>query len=343
MKTSDFDYHLPPELIAQTPIEIRDQSRLLVLKRQDGTLEHRKFTDIIEYFNAGDVLVFNNSRVIPARLKGKRVDTGGSVEILLLRNLVNGTWQTLVRPGKRVRQGTLIEISDTQTGKTVRAEVVGSDEGGTRIIRFSDDSLLPDLGEVPLPPYIHTHLDDPERYQTVYAEPEGSAAAPTAGLHFTRELLQEISDRGVTCLFTTLHIGLDTFRPVKEENPQEHIIHSEYGIIDDSTASEIRKAKGEGRRVICVGTTSVRLVEAATQNSDDGKIKPYEGWVDLYILPGYRFNIVDVMITNFHLPSSTLVMMVSAFAGTENIKKAYMEAVEKKYRFYSFGDAMLIL
>jgi len=343
MKTSDFDYHLPSELIAQTPIEIRDQSRLLVLNKHDGSIEHRKFNDIIEYLNNRDVLVFNNSRVIPARLKGKRVDTGGSVELLLLRKLDDGTWQTLVKPGKRVRQDTMIEISDSKTGKTVRAEVVDSGEGGTRIIGFSDNSLLPDLGEVPLPPYIHTHLDDPERYQTVYAEPEGSAAAPTAGLHFTRKMLQIISDRGVTRLFTTLHIGLDTFRPVKEENPQEHIIHSEYGILDDRTASEIRKAKGEGRRVICVGTTSVRLVEAAAQNSDDGKIKPYEGWVDLYILPGYRFKIADVMITNFHLPRSTLIMMVSAFAGTENIKKAYRIAVENKYRFYSFGDAMLIL
>jgi len=210
-------------------------------------------------------------------------------------------------------------------------------------LKFSDNSLLPDLGEVPLPPYIHTHLDDPERYQTVYAEPEGSAAAPTAGLHFTRELLQEISDRGVKCLFTTLHIGLDTFRPVKEEDPQEHIIHREYGILDNQTASEISKAKNERRRVICVGTTSVRLVEAAAQNSVQATIQPYEGWIDLYILPGYEFRIADSMITNFHLPRSTLIMMVSAFAGAENIKKAYMEAVENKYRFYSFGDAMLIL
>ncbi|MFC1947839.1 tRNA preQ1(34) S-adenosylmethionine ribosyltransferase-isomerase QueA [Chloroflexota bacterium] len=342
MKTSDFDYHLPPELIAQTPIENRDQSRLLVLNRQEGTIEHRKFAAITEYFNAGDVLVFNNSRVIPARLKGKRVDTGGSVEILLLRKLDDITWQTLVKPGKRVRQGTVIEISNPETGKTITAEAVGSGEGGTRNIRFSDNSLLPDLGEVPLPPYIHTHLDDPERYQTIYAEPEGSAAAPTAGLHFTRELLQEISDRGVKCLFTTLHIGLDTFRPVKEENPQEHIIHREYGILDEKTASEISRAKNERRRVICVGTTSVRLVETAARDSIQATIQPYEGWIDLYILPGYQFRIADVMITNFHLPRSTLIMMVSAFAGTETIKKAYREAVENKYRFYSFGDAMLI-
>ncbi len=343
MKTSDFDYHLPPELIAQTPIKTRDQSRLLVLDRQYGTLTHRRFTDITEYLSAGDVLVFNNSRVIPARLKGKRADTSGIVEILLLRKLDNGIWQALVKPGKRVRQGTLIEISNAETGKTVIAEAVDAGEGGTRIIRFSDGDLLPDLGEVPLPPYIHTHLDDTERYQTVYAEPEGSAAAPTAGLHFTQKLLQELSDKGVKCLFTTLHIGLDTFRPVKEEDPREHIIHNEYGILDDRTASEIRKAKDEKRRIMCVGTTSVRLVEAVILKSDDGNIKAYEGWVDLYILPGYQFKIVDSMITNFHLPRSTLIMMVSAFAGTENIKKAYREAVEKKYRFYSFGDAMLIL
>ena len=343
MKTSDFDYHLPHELIAQTPIENRDHSRLLVLNRNDGSIEHRNFMDIIEYFSAGDVLIFNNSRVIPARLKGKRIDTGGSVEILLLRKLEDGTWQTLVKPGKRVRQGVMIEISSIETGKTATAEAVDSDAGGTRIIRFSDNSLLPDLGEVPLPPYIHTHLDDPERYQTVYAEPEGSAAAPTAGLHFTREVLESLTAKGVKCLFTTLHIGLDTFRPVKEEDPQEHLIHSEYGILDTHTADEIRQAKNENRRVICVGTTSVRLVEAAAQNSSQDIVQPYKGWVDLYILPGYRFKITDAIITNFHLPRSTLIMMVSAFAGTENIKKAYREAVENRYRFYSFGDAMMII
>jgi len=290
-----------------------------------------------------DVLVFNNSRVIPARLKGTRVDTGGSVEILLLRKLDNGTWQTLVKPGKRVRQGTVIEISNTDSGKKMTGEVVDYSNGGTRILKFSDENLLLEFGDVPLPPYIHTHLDDPERYQTVYAEPEGSAAAPTAGLHFTPELLQELLDKGVKCLFTTLHIGLDTFRPVKEVDPQEHLIHSEYGILDAQTALEIRKAKNDGRRIICVGTTSVRLVEAAVQNSGENTIQPYEGWVDLYILPGYQFRITDAMITNFHLPRSTLIMMVSAFAGTEYIKKAYREAVESKYRFYSFGDAMLIL
>jgi S-adenosylmethionine:tRNA ribosyltransferase-isomerase len=342
MKTSDFDYHLPPELIAQTPIQTRDQSRLLILNRQDGTLEHRTFTDIVGYFNADDILVFNNSRVISARLKGKRIDTGGNVEVLLLRKLDDGTWQSLVRPGKRVRKGTLIEISKAETGKTVLAEAVDSGEGGTRVIKFSDNSLLSGLGEVPLPPYIHTQLDEPERYQTVYAEPEGSAAAPTAGLHFTPGLIEEIKKQGVECLFTTLHIGLDTFRPVKEQDPREHVIHREFGIMDEQTARQISKAKSEGRRVICVGTTSVRLVEAAAQTNHN-VIQPYEGWVDLYILPGYRFKVADAMVTNFHLPRSTLIMMVSAFAGTEYIKKAYREAVENGYRFYSFGDAMLIL
>ncbi len=343
MKTSDFDYHLPPELIAQTPIETRSQSRLLVLDRENGTIKHRIFTDVMEYLNSGDVLVFNNSRVIPARLRGVRTETGGSVEILLLRKLDNGNWQALVKPGKRVRPGTIVEISDHQTGKTIKTEAIDFAEGGTRIMRFSDDSLLTNLGEVPLPPYIHTPLDDPERYQTVYSEPEGSAAAPTAGLHFTPELINEIQDKGVKCLFTTLHIGLDTFRPVKEEDPREHVIHREYGILDEKTAAEIRKAKSEGRRVICVGTTSVRLVEHAAQSSDQGEIKGYEGWADLYILPGFQFRITDAMITNFHLPRSTLIMMVSAFAGVENIRRAYREAVENRYRFYSFGDAMLII
>jgi S-adenosylmethionine:tRNA ribosyltransferase-isomerase len=343
MKTSDFDYHLPPELIAQTPIEDRSQSRMLVLDRKSGSIQHKKFTDITEYLVKGDVLVFNNSRVIPARLKGKRADTGGSVEILLLRKLNDGTWQTLVKPGKRVRPGTLVELSESKTGKTITAEAIDIEEGGTRIVKFSEESLLFDIGETPLPPYIHTPIDDPERYQTVYAVPEGSSAAPTAGLHFTYELLDEIRNKGVKCLFSTLHIGLDTFRPVKEEDPREHLIHSEYGILDEGSADEVSKAKDEGRRVICVGTTSVRLVEAAVQPVKERVIQPFEGWVDLYILPGYEFRVADAMITNFHLPRSTLIMLVSAFAGTENIKQAYREALSNRYRFYSFGDAMLVL
>jgi S-adenosylmethionine:tRNA ribosyltransferase-isomerase len=343
MKTSDFDYNLPEELIAQVPIESRSQSRLLVLNRSDGRLEHRVFTGITEYLKQGDVLIFNNSRVIPARLKGRRVDSGGNVEILLLRRLGEGTWQTMVKPGKRIRNGARVEIRNNNGDKTVIAETIDSGEGGTRIIKFSDESMLPDMGEIPLPPYIHVPLTNRERYQTVYSKPEGSAAAPTAGLHFTSELIEKIREMGVTCLFTTLHIGLDTFRPVKEENPVEHIIHREYGILDADTAREINLAKKEGRRVICVGTTSVRLVEAAAQADSKDEIQPYEGWVDLFILPGYRFKIADAMITNFHLPRSTLIMLVSAFAGEQNIRNAYSEAIERKYRFYSFGDAMLII
>lgn len=342
MKTSDFDYNLPEELIAQVPIESRSQSRLLVLDTSNGTIDHQHFTDITSHLQQGDVLVFNNSRVIPARLKGRRVDTGGKVEILLLRKLSDGTWQTLVKPGKRLKPGALVEIADGDSVKTVIAEVVDIGEDGTRTIRFSDESLLPDMGEIPLPPYIHVPLSDPERYQTVYARPEGSAAAPTAGLHFTPELLDILREKGIECLFTTLHIGLDTFRPVKEDDPSEHLIHREYGIIDEKTASVITKAKQEGRRVICVGTTSVRLVEAAASSHDASIIEPFEGWVDIYILPGFTFKIVDAMITNFHLPRSTLLMMVSAFAGETNIRNAYIEAVNEKYRFYSFGDAMFI-
>ncbi len=341
MKTSDFDYDLPQELIAQVPLETRNRSRLLVLNRDSGTLEHRQFSDVPEYLREGDVLVFNNSRVIPARLKGVRAGTGGKVEILLLRRLGDGLWQTLVKPGKRIRNGAVVELTG-DSGSVVTAEAVEEAEGGTRIMRFSDEKRLFGLGEIPLPPYIHEPLKNPERYQTVYAKPEGSAAAPTAGLHFTDDLLASIREKGVTCLFTTLHIGLDTFRPVKEEDPAEHEIHREYGYLDEYTAKTIGEAKRENRRVICVGTTSVRMVEAAANKAVDGIIGPFEGWVDLFILPGYRFRIADAMITNFHLPKSTLIMMVSAFAGQQNIKNAYAEAVEQKYRFYSFGDAMLI-
>jgi S-adenosylmethionine:tRNA ribosyltransferase-isomerase len=341
MKTSDFDYHLPPDLIAQTPIDSRSRSRLLVLDRSDGSLEHRVFSDITDYFRPGDVLIFNDSRVIPARLKGHRADTGGSVEILLLRRLDDGTWQTLVKPGRRIRPGSIIEIPGKNTAVT--AETLSAGEDGTRVIRFSNDTVLPDLGEVPLPPYIHVPLENPERYQTVYSKPEGSAAAPTAGLHFTPELLKKIQDRGVISLYTTLHIGLDTFRPVKEVDPREHVIHREFGILGTDVAAEINRAKQEGRRVICVGTTSVRLVEAAAQGCDGFEVQPFDDWVELYILPGYEFKIADAMITNFHLPRSTLIMMVSAFAGEQNIKTAYREAIDRRYRFYSFGDAMLIV
>ncbi|MEK7354494.1 MAG: tRNA preQ1(34) S-adenosylmethionine ribosyltransferase-isomerase QueA [Chloroflexota bacterium] len=348
MKTSDFDYSLPPELIAQTPIEPRSRSRLMVIDRSDGSLKHHRFFEIIDYLMEGDVLVFNNSLVIPARLKGKRGENEGKIEILLLRQLGPNLWETLVKPARRIKIGTIIEITGhSPQGKkpdvTVTAEAISSGEGGSRVIKFSDEKLLPELGEIPLPPYIHTPLTDPGRYQTVYADVAGSVAAPTAGLHFTPELIDTIKAKGIMCLFTTLHIGLDTFRPVREDDPLEHKIHSEYGALSQPAADELSKAKREGRRIICVGTTAARLVETAAQASGPNEIQPFAGWVDLFILPGHRFRAVDALITNFHLPRSTLLMLVTAFAGKELIDKAYREAISEKYRFYSFGDAMLIL
>ncbi len=327
------------------PIEPRTASRLLVLDRGDGSLEHGRFSELTGFLRTGDVLVFNDSRVIPARLMGMR-DKGGEVEILLLRRLESGIWETLVKPGRRVKAGTIIEIAPSdgeRQDKTVTAEAVGLGEGGTRLMRFSDDASLPGLGKVALPPYIHTPLDDPQRYQTVYAEADGSVAAPTAGLHFTPEMLSEIEKMGAHCLFVTLHIGLDTFRPVREEDPLKHPIHREYGVISRETAAEINGAIKEDRRLICVGTTSVRLLEAAARASGPADLQPFQGWVDLFITPGYHFRLTDALVTNFHLPRSTLLMLVSAFAGTENIKKAYRQAIARRYRFYSFGDAMLII
>ena len=348
MKTSDFDYSLPPELIAQTPIEPRDQARLMVLNHSTSSLKHQRFFEIVDYLRAGDVLVFNNSRVIPARLSGKRVDSGGRLEILLLRRHSPNVWETLVRPGKRARTGTKIEITtDSISGERpdskVMAEVVGIGEGGTRLISFSDETLLPELGKIPLPPYIHVPLQDPERYQTVYAKVAGSAAAPTAGLHFTPKLIDKIKSKGVHCLFITLHVGLDTFRPVRENDPLKHPIHREYGVISQEAANELSQAKAKGRRIICVGTTTVRLVEAAVQASSTVAIQPFEGWVSLFIVPGHQFRMVDALITNFHLPRSTLLMLVTAFTGKDLINQAYQEAIAQQYRFYSFGDAMLIL
>jgi S-adenosylmethionine:tRNA ribosyltransferase-isomerase len=338
MKTSDFDYYLPPELIAQTPIEPRDHSRLLVLDRKNGAIEHRHFYDIIEYLHLGDVMVFNESRVIPARIKGKRAGSGGSVEILLLRRQEPGIWEALVKPARRLQTGALIDIEPG-----IRADIIGAGDKGMRIVQFSDESGLEKIGEVPLPPYIHETLQNPERYQTVYARVIGSVAAPTAGLHFTPELLDKIRDKGVSCVFTTLHVGLDTFRPIVEEEPQHHTIYKEYGIIPAGVAEELNRAKKEKRRIICIGTTMVRLVEQAAGVSQTPSLEPFEGWVDLFILPGYGFRMVNVMVTNFHLPRSTLLMLVTAFAGKGLIDKSYREAIEKRYRFYSFGDAMLIL
>jgi S-adenosylmethionine:tRNA ribosyltransferase-isomerase len=338
MKTSDFDYYLPPELIAQTPIEPRDHSRLLVLDRQKGTIAHRHFYDIIDYLQEGDVMVFNDSRVIPARLKGKRAGSGGKVEILLLRRLHPGLWEALVKPARRLQKGAVIEIEPG-----IRAEIKEVGNRGMRIIRFSDESALMKAGEVPLPPYIHEPLVNPERYQTVYARVTGSVAAPTAGLHFTPGLIDKVRQKGVTCLFTTLHVGLDTFRPITEDDPRQHVIYKEYGVVDKAVADELNRARREGRRIICVGTTTVRLIEKAAMNNRSGEIRPLADWVDLFILPGHRFRLVDAMVTNFHLPRSTLLLLVTAFGGKKLIDKAYREAIAAKYRFYSFGDAMLII
>jgi S-adenosylmethionine:tRNA ribosyltransferase-isomerase len=342
MKTSDFDYHLPPELIAQIPLEPRDQSRLMVLRRNDSSIEHRRFYEIIDYFQSGDTIVFNNSRVIPARIIGQKSNSQTKVEVLLLRRLDNNIWETLVRPGKKVTPGTQIRIADAPyaAGEEMNAEVLEQGEGGIRIIRFSDDSLLEKFGQVPLPPYISTPLADAERYQTIYAQTNGSVAAPTAGLHFTSKLLNELHKKGVRLAFVTLHIGLDTFRPVRVEDPNRHAIHKEYGELNSEVATLINQTKEQGKHVIAVGTSTVRLLEAATQT---GTIQPFAGWVDLFILPGYKFRITDVMVTNFHLPRSTLLMLVSAFAGKDFILQAYEQAKSLNYRFYSFGDAMLIL
>jgi S-adenosylmethionine:tRNA ribosyltransferase-isomerase len=348
MKTSDFDYTLPPELIAQSPIEPRDSSRLMALNRAAGSIEHRRFSEIRDCLRPGDVMVFNDSRVIPARLKGKRAGSGGKVEILLLRRREVNVWEALAKPARRLQTGAMVEIvsdsvSPGKDKETVTAEVISTAEDGIRIIRVSDEARLMAMGEMPLPPYIHTPLADKERYQTVYARAVGSAAAPTAGLHFTPELLAGIEGIGVRFLFTTLHIGLDTFRPVTEDDPRTHTIHREYGILDKETAQELTRAKLEGRRIICVGTTTARIVEHAAAVSQFPEIRPFQGWVDLFILPGHRFRMTDVLITNFHLPRSTLLMLVTAFAGKELIDKAYREATERQYRFYSFGDAMLII
>ncbi|MCR4393337.1 MAG: tRNA preQ1(34) S-adenosylmethionine ribosyltransferase-isomerase QueA [Dehalococcoidales bacterium] len=340
MKTSDFDYFLPQELIAQTPIEPRDHSRLLVVNRADGSLEHRIFYELPRFLKPGDVMVFNNSRVIRARLFAIRQDNRKRIEILLLRRVEPGVWETLIGSRKKVTVGMEAMLEGSSV---VKATVTALKEDGIRIVRFSDESALPRIGQVPLPPYIHAPLADPERYQTVYARQEGSVAAPTAGLHFTRELLQKIENMGVTCLFVTLHVGLNTFRPVKTEEISSHPIYPEYGVISGEVAEEINRAKAEGRRIICVGTTSVRLLESAAHAQNSGKLKAWDGWVNDFIYPGYRFMLTDALITNFHLPRSTLLMLVSAFAGKDLIFKAYREAIEQRYRFYSFGDAMLIL
>lgn len=335
MKTSDFEYLLPPELIAQTPVEPRDSSRLMVLSRDDGSIVHRRFSELGELLRNGDILVFNDSRVLPARLMGRKADTGGRVELLLLRRLEPGLWEALCRPSRSIREGSQLTFDG------LNSEIVERRSGALRIVRFSDESALEQAGQVPLPPYIHRPLDDPERYQTVYSRVNGSAAAPTAGLHFTTELLDRLASKGIEFAFVTLHVGLDTFVPVREDDPREHAIHSEYGEITPEAASKLSGAKADGRRIIGVGTTTARLLEQSASNN--AKIEPFAGWTDLLILPGHRFMALDGMITNFHLPRTTLIMLVSAFAGQKFILQAYHEAIEQSYRFYSFGDAMLII
>ncbi|MBE9501402.1 MAG: tRNA preQ1(34) S-adenosylmethionine ribosyltransferase-isomerase QueA [Dehalococcoidia bacterium] len=342
MKTSDFDYHLPTELIAQTPMEPRDRSRLMVLRRSDGAIEHRRFFEIAEFLRRGDVLVFNDSRVLPARLIGRKEGTGGKVEVLLLRRLSPGLWQTLVKPGRRFRLGTRVEFSaESGSPDALWGEVVEWGERGIRIIRFSDEGALEQAGSVPLPPYIHHPLKDPERYQTVYSRVMGSVAAPTAGLHFTPELLHRLEEKGVHLSFVTLHVGLDTFSPVRVDDPRNHPMHKEYCELPEKTAQELNQAKAEGRRIICVGTTTVRILEQAALKGTG--IEAFHGWSDILILPGHCFHTLDGLITNFHLPRTTLLMLVSAFAGHNLILRAYQEAIRLGYRLYSFGDAMLIL
>ncbi|MCL4535234.1 MAG: tRNA preQ1(34) S-adenosylmethionine ribosyltransferase-isomerase QueA [Bacteroidetes bacterium] len=341
MKTSDFDYRLPPKLIAQTPIEPRDASRLLVLHRKDQRIEHRQFRDIAGYLRPGDLLVANQSRVIPARLLGRKRDTGGRVEVLLVRRREPGLWETLAKPGRRVRRGTLLEFGTENGSLHTECKMVERTDAGGWLVRFGDEAALEAIGGVPLPPYIHRPLADPERYQTVYARVKGSVAAPTAGLHFTPALMDDLERMGVQFAFLTLHIGLDTFRPVQVEDPAQHQLHAEFGELSPEAAAAVNAAHARGNRVIAVGTTAVRLLESAADEA--GRVGPYAGWTRLFITPGYRFRAVDALITNFHLPRSTLLMLVSAFAGREFVLRAYGEAVAERYRFYSFGDATLIL
>lgn len=340
MDVKDFYFDLPQELIAQDPLEDRASSRLLVLDRSTGEVEHRKFRDILEYLNPGDCLVINDTKVIPARLIGSKEGTDAKIEVLLLKRKENDIWETLVKPGKKAKPGTVIRFGDG----ILKGTVVDVVEEGNRLIQFSYEEIfeeiLDQLGQMPLPPYITHQLKDKNRYQTVYAKHEGSAAAPTAGLHFTKELLQEIEDRGVKIAHVTLHVGLGTFRPVKVENVLDHHMHSEFYVVEESEAEKINSTKREGGRVICVGTTSCRTIESASD--ENGVLKAGSGWTDIFIYPGYQFKILDCLITNFHLPESTLVMLVSALAGREYVLAAYEEAVKERYRFFSFGDAMFI-
>ena len=340
MKKSDFYFDLPAELIAQTPIERRDASRLLVLDKDSGAWEHRHFFDLPEYLHPGDCLILNNSRVLPARLLGQRLPGGGTCEVLLLIDRGDKTWECLVRPGKHLRKGARLSFG----GGELLAEVTSVLDGGNRLVRFNYEGVflevLDRLGKMPLPPYIREELQDRERYQTVYSKVVGSAAAPTAGLHFTEDLLQKVQNMGVKVGYVTLHVGLGTFRPVKEDNITDHMMHSEYCVIPQETADLINETKRNGGRIICVGTTSCRTLE--TWAAEDGTMMANAGWTNIFIYPGYKFKVIDALITNFHLPESTLIMLVSALAGRRNVLNAYKEAVRERYRFFSFGDAMFI-
>ena len=341
MKTSDFYYDLPPELIAQTPLERRDGSRLMVLNKETGEIQHRHFYDLPQYLRPGDCLVLNDSRVLPARLLGRRDPSGGAVEVLLLVDRGKNCWECLVRPGRKLHPGQKVVFGD---GSLLTAQIKEELPGGNRIVEFFYEGIfleiLEQLGKMPLPPYIKAELQDGERYQTVYSKEVGSAAAPTAGLHFTKELLAQIEAMGVRVCYVTLHVGLGTFRPVKEDDPTEHEMHSEYCMISAQTAQVINETKKKGGRVVCVGTTSCRTLESWA--AEDGTMRESAGWTDIYIYPGYRFKVMDCLVTNFHLPESTLIMLVSALAGRERVLNAYARAVEERYRFFSFGDAMFI-
>ena len=341
MDVKDFYFDLPQELIAQDPLEDRSSSRLLVLDKKTGEIEHHTFRDVVSYLKKGDCLVINDTKVIPARLFGVKEDTQAKIEVLLLKRKENDIWETLVKPGKKAKPGTVISFGDG----LLKGTVVDVIEDGNRLIQFSYEGIfeeiLDQLGQMPLPPYITHQLKDKNRYQTVYAKHEGSAAAPTAGLHFTKELLKEIEDMGVTIAHVTLHVGLGTFRPVKVDNVLDHHMHSEFYVVEEEEAKKVNDAKKNGGRVICVGTTSCRTVESAT--GEDGILKAGSGLTDIFIYPGYRFKILDGLITNFHLPESTLVMLVSALAGRDHVLHAYEEAIKERYRFFSFGDATLII
>jgi len=341
MNTKDFDFDLPEELIAQTPLEVRDASRLLILDRKKRTLTDSHFDNILDQLQPGDALVMNNTRVLPARLYGQKPDTHGHVELLLLKNTQGDQWEVLAKPAKRLRVGAKVEFGDGRLLATVVEEL----EHGGRIVEFSYDGIflevLESLGEMPLPPYIHEKLEDRERYQTVYAKENGSAAAPTAGLHFTEDLLQKIEDKGVHLVYLTLHVGLGTFRPVSVDNLDEHEMHSEYYQFSQEAADTLNQVKAKGGRVVAVGTTSIRTLETIG-NKFDGQLKADAGWTNIFIKPGYEFKVVDAFSTNFHLPKSTLVMLVAAFAGREFVLEAYRHAVEERYRFFSFGDAMFL-